>query len=159
MFQKEQSWTASIFHIIEPGLHKPWMPDEYLDAGFELALIPGLPILRRRLRGEDGRPDAGLAQYRFDPAGDIPLLCVRRIDLDAAPVLNLRLDQLKELSFFSVKDGFIEVRRIRDQEALAPFGFFIVCEPQSCPIENGRSGYNNRALRAVLITEEFPRCA
>ena len=78
------------------------MPDEHLNAGLELPLVPGLPILGRRLRGEDCRPNAGVIQHRFDSPGDIPLLRVSCVDLDAAPVLNFGLDQFNQLSFFRV---------------------------------------------------------
>ena len=90
------------------------MTDKYLNAGLELPLVPSLSIFRRCLRGENRGPDTGTVQHRFGSAGDIPFLRVRRVDLDAAPVLNFGLDQFDQLLFFRIKNGLVEVRRIGD---------------------------------------------
>jgi hypothetical protein len=68
------------------------MPNKHLDAGLELALIPSLPILGRRLGGEHGRLNTGFAQNRFKPARHVALLGVGGEDLDTPPALRLRLD-------------------------------------------------------------------
>jgi hypothetical protein len=65
------------------------MTNKHLYAGLELTLVPGLSFLRRRLCSEHRRLDAGLVQNRFNPAGYVTLLRVRRIHLYAAPVLYL----------------------------------------------------------------------
>jgi len=62
LFQKEQSSTASIFHIIESSLNEAGMTNKHLYAGLELALIPGLSLLRRCLCSEHSCLDTGLAQ-------------------------------------------------------------------------------------------------
>ena len=67
-------------------------------------------------------------RYRFDSPSHVSLLSVCRIDLDAAPILNLGLDQFEQLSFLGIKNRLVEVRWIGDQEPLAPFGLFIVCD-------------------------------
>ena len=67
-----------------------------------------------------------LTQNRFNPAGYVTLLRVRRIHLDAAPVLYLRLNQLDEPAFFGIYDGFIQIWRVRNQKSFAPLGLLIV---------------------------------
>src|SRR5581483_1449658 len=96
-------------HQIKPSLNKAGMTNKHLDAGLDLALIPGLSFLRRCLCSEHRGLDTGIVQNRFNPAGNVPLLGVRRINLYAAPVLYLRLNQFDKPPFFGIYDGFIKV--------------------------------------------------
>jgi len=102
------------------------MSDKSLHAGLELALVPRLPILRRRLSGEHGSFDAGRGQNRFEPAGHVTLLSVRSIDLDRSPIPGLRLNHLYEPALFCVEDGLIEIWWVRNQEAFALFGLLVI---------------------------------
>ena len=101
---------------IEPSLHEAGMTNKHLHAGLELALIPGLSFLRRCMCSEHRCFDTGLAQNRFNPAGYVTLLRVRRIHLYAAPVLYLRLNQLDKPAFFGIYDGFIQIWRVRNKK-------------------------------------------
>ena len=111
---------------VEPGLNKAGMSNKHLHVGLELAFVPRLSVLWRRLGCEDGGFDASRVQNGFEPARHVALLSVRRIYLDGPPIFDLRLDQFDEPALFRVKDRLVEIGRVRNQESFAPFGLLVI---------------------------------
>ncbi|PYT24871.1 MAG: hypothetical protein DMG57_27135 [Acidobacteria bacterium] len=60
MFQKKQSSTAPIFHIIHPNRNEARVSHAHLHFVAKLALIPGLALIGRHLSRDYGDADVFL---------------------------------------------------------------------------------------------------
>src|ERR1044072_4367946 len=116
------------------------MGNKDLYSGFELALIPGLSILRRCLRREHCRPNAGVAQHRFDPARDIALLSVGAEYLHTPSVCEFRLYKFDQLAFLRIDRRFIQIWRICDKESFPTPGLLVLGYTPERPNRKGAIG-------------------
>jgi hypothetical protein len=105
------------------------MSHDYLNAGAQLAFVPGFAFLRRHLGREHRYPDAFFRQDAFQPAGHVSLLSVNCVHLNISTAVERSLNFFQQPTFLGVDKFLVQVSRRRDEERFAPPGFGIELTP------------------------------
>ena len=105
------------------------MSHDHLNAGAQLAFVPGFAFLRRHLGREHRYPDSFFRQDAFQPPCHISLLRVNGIHLYISSAVERSLNFFQQSPFLGVDEVLIQVSRRRDQERFAPPGFGIELTP------------------------------
>jgi hypothetical protein len=82
---EDQRWKLK---QVETSLNQLWMADADLHPSLQVALIPGLPLLRRNFGRQHLGPDTFLGQQPLEAARDIAGACVDRVP---APSVRTRV--------------------------------------------------------------------
>src|SRR5208283_4344126 len=111
---------------IESGLDQLGMADHDVDSALELLAVPGLALMSGHAGPEHAGANPLGSQQLLQPCRYVVLVGVDGKDLAFAATGQLRQDFLYESSLFGINLALIQIRRFRDDEALAPLGFRVV---------------------------------
>src|SRR5690606_10946390 len=114
----------------------------------QLPLEPSLPFLRGHVGSEDSNADALPCKNRLQSASDIALLGIHRIDMTAAPCLQLGLDDLDEAALLGLETLRVEVFGLSDQKPLPSFGLRVVVPPVQVADVVGSIGVHQEHVQA-----------
>ena len=109
------------------------MADHDLNAGAQLAFVPGFPLFRRHLGREHRYPDSFFRQDALQPPCHVPLLRIYRIDLHLPAALKRGFDFLHQPPLLGIDKVLIQVTRSCDQEWFTALGFRIELTPDQVP--------------------------
>ena len=105
----------------------------HLNAGPQLAFVPGFAFFRCHLGREHGYPDPFFRQDALQPTRHVALLRVDRIDLHLPAALKRGFDFLHQPPLLGIDKVLVQVTRSCDQKWLTPLGFGIELTPYQVP--------------------------